>query len=160
MILIQEINSENFLKIVHSNGRLLQKPCFKLLSEISIGYCQFKGPMKDEFILQQSETSIGDTVEESMAISGDKCKTWEQSENFYVFCCILSFLLRILRKLITNFNFDPKKVLQRINAMITNKVNNFQDEFIHGIQSNSSKECVARSLCPIFMIDPSNDSSR
>jgi hypothetical protein len=30
MILKQEINSENFLKTVHSNGRLLQKPCFKL----------------------------------------------------------------------------------------------------------------------------------
>ena len=102
----------------------------------------------------------GTTVGESMAKSGDKCKIWEQRENFYVFCCILSFLLRILRKLITNFNFDPKKVLQRINAMITNKVNNFQNEFILCIQNIFSKGCVAQSLCPIFMVDSSNDSCK
>ena len=37
MILIQEINSENFLKIVHSNGRLLQKSCFKA-SSFGLGF--------------------------------------------------------------------------------------------------------------------------
>ena len=39
-------------------------------------------------------------------------------------------------------------------------VSYFKNMFEFFVPFEISKGCVARSLCPIFMIDPSNDSSR
>ena len=112
------------------------------------------------------------TFRTALARRGKVWKKWRQNKWIKVFVSITrkSIVVKkidFLSKDISNLNNSFFKHYLRIKSYnFMQKFSRrecvvyFKNMFEFLNHSKFSKGCVARSLCPIFMIDPSNDSSR